>query len=306
MKSTAKPKRDHSAIATQYATDVVAGKIPACGWVQKACQRHLDDLANDSVLWPYTFDTKKANRVCKIIELLPLVKGSQFVGLNLVLQPWQCFIVCNLFGWVKKATGKRMFRKCYVEVPKGNGKSALMSGIALVMLACDGEPGAEVYSAAITKEQAKIVFETAQQMARKCRRFLEKYGVEVAAHDIHLAADTLSVFRALASEADSLEGKNPHLVVIDELHAHTRGHLCVLPLRQRWCLAYLQPPSHFQTGSRSDWTQGISQLVAVDYHQLLLRHHHKVVQRADSCWPSVPADWLHREPMPHWCGVPSL
>ena len=220
MKSTPKPKRDHAAIATQYARDIVSGSIPACGYVKSACQRHLDDLANDSVLWPYTFDAKKANRVCKIIELLPLVKGSKFVGLNLILQPWQAFIVCNIFGWVKKSTGRRRFRKAYCELPKGNGKSALMSGIALYMLACDGEPGAEIYSAAITKEQAKIVFDTARQMALKCPRFLEKFGVEVAAHDIHLIADTLSVFRALASEADSLEGKNPHLAVIDELHAH--------------------------------------------------------------------------------------
>lgn len=213
-------KRDHAAIATQYAHDIVAGNIPACTYVKLACQRHLDDLANDSVLWPYTFDTKKANRICRFIELLPLVKGSKFLGKNLILEPWQCFAVCCLFGWVKKDTGKRRFRKCYIEVPKGNGKSALMSGIALFMLALDGEPGAEIYSAAITKEQAKIVFETAQQMARKCPKFLAKYGVEVAAHDIHLIADTLSVFKALASEADSLEGKNPHLVVIDELHAH--------------------------------------------------------------------------------------
>ena len=216
----AKRKRDHAAIATQYARDIVSGKIQACLYVKEACQRHLDDLENTSVLWPYTFDTKKANRVCKIIELLPLVKGSKFVGLNLILQPWQAFIVCNIFGWVKKTTGKRRFRKAYCELPKGNGKSALMSAIALIMLACDGEPGAEIYSAAITKEQAKIVFDTARQMALKCPRFCEKYGVEVAAHDIHLAEDTLSVFRALASEADSLEGKNPHLVVIDELHAH--------------------------------------------------------------------------------------
>jgi len=212
--------RDQSAIATQYARDVVDGKIPNCGWVKKACQRHLDDLANDSALWPYTFDTKQANRAAKFIELLPLVKGSKFLGKNLILEPWQCFIVCNLFGWVKKTTGKRRFRKAYIEVPKGNGKSALMSGIALYMLALDKEPGAEIYSAAITKEQAKIVFETAQQMAKKCPKYLEKYGVCVSAHDIHLVSDTLSVFRALASEADSLEGKNPHLACIDELHAH--------------------------------------------------------------------------------------
>ncbi len=141
------------------------------------------------------------------------------------LEPWQCFIFCNLFGWVKKATGKRRFRKCYLELPKGNGKSFIASIIALYMLALDGERGAEIWSAATTREQAGIVFKVAQQMARSVPKILAKYGIEVSAHDIHLKNDMLSVFKALASEAESAEGKNPHLCVFDELHAQTTREL---------------------------------------------------------------------------------
>ena len=215
----AKVKRDHSAIALQYAHDVIAGTIPACRFVKLACQRHLDDLANDSVLWPYKFDPAKANRFCTFAELFKHVKGPlarQFF----VLEPWQCFIFCNLFGWVLKTTGKRRFRKAHVEVPRGSGKSFAVSVITLYMLSADGEAGAELFSAANTREQARIVLDVAREMAKNCPKYLEKYGVVVAANDIHLINDTLSVFKSLASEADSLDGKNPHLVIFDEIQAH--------------------------------------------------------------------------------------
>src|ERR1019366_581672 len=215
----AKAKRDHSAIALQYAHDVIAGTIPACRFVKLACQRHLDDLANDSVLWPYKFDPAKANRFCTFAELFKHVKGPlarQFF----VLEPWQCFIFCNLFGWVLKTTGKRRFRKAHVEVPRGSGKSFAVSVITLYMLAADGEAGAELFSAANTREQARIVLDVAREMAKNCPKYLEKYGAVVAANDIHLINDTLSVFKSLASEADFLDGKNPHLVIFDEIQAH--------------------------------------------------------------------------------------
>ncbi len=165
------------------------------------------------------------------MELLSHVKGTQG-GRRFQLEPWQCFIVINIFGWVKKSSGEasqgrllRRFRKAYIEVPKGNGKSFLISAIALYMLALDGERGAEIYSAATTKEQARVVFDVAQQMARNCPKFLAKYGVDVAAHDIHLVNDPLSVFKPLASEADSLEGKNPHFAALDELHVQANRKL---------------------------------------------------------------------------------
>jgi phage terminase large subunit-like protein len=81
------------------------------------------------------------------------------------IRTWQIFLLTTIFGWVK-ADGSRRFRSVYVEVPRGNGKSGLTSGVALYMLCADGEGGAEVYSFATTHDQAKIVFGDAQNMVR--------------------------------------------------------------------------------------------------------------------------------------------
>jgi phage terminase large subunit-like protein len=198
---------------------VVAGEIPAGHWVRRACRRQLDDLAR----WggegaPFRFDEARAGRVCRFVERLPHIKGP-LAGQKLKLEPWQCFILTTVFGWVNAETGKRRFRRGYTEVPRGNGKSALSSGIGLYMLAADGEGGAEVYSAATTRDQARIVFRDAQHMARRTPELGAQLGVSVAAHNIHVAR-TASKFEALSAEGSTLDGLNIHCAIVDELHAH--------------------------------------------------------------------------------------
>lgn len=200
----------------EYARSVAAGNIAACSWVRLACQRQLQDLAREG--WRYRFDEARAGRVCRFIEFLPHIKGP-LAGQRLHLEAWQCWILTTVFGWVDTATGKRRFRRAYVEVPRGNGKSALSSGIGLYMLAADGEGGAEVYSAATTRDQARIVFRDAQAMTRKVPDLASRLGMTVAAHNIHVLR-TASKFEALSAEGSSLDGLNIHCAVVDELHAH--------------------------------------------------------------------------------------
>jgi phage terminase large subunit-like protein len=135
------------------------------------------------------------------------------------LEPWQCFILTTIFGWVSEA-GFRRFREAYTEVPGGNGKSAMSSPVGLYMMAVDGEGGAEIYSAATTRDQAKIVFETAQNMARGMPEFRRRFGVEVLAHSIYQHSSS-SRFVALSSDAGTVEGINLHCGIIDELHKHS-------------------------------------------------------------------------------------
>jgi len=214
--------QDHVSRGLAYAKSVVAGRIPACKWVKAACQRQLDDLKRWAKSGPYRFDRAAANRICEFIELLPHVKGPKS-GTLISLEPWQCFILTTLFGWMKRDTGTRRFRKAYVEVPRGNAKSTLSSGIGLYMGFADGEGGARVYSAATTKKQAREVFDDSQAMARKSPEFREEFGVEVLAHNINQLS-TNSFFEAVSSEESTLDGFNIHLAIIDELHAHrTRG-----------------------------------------------------------------------------------
>jgi phage terminase large subunit-like protein len=127
-----------------------------------------------------------------------------------------------VFGWVNR-NGTRRFRRAYGEIARGNAKSTLSAGIGLYMTCADGESGAECYSAATTKDQARIVFGDAKAMARKATTLQQSFGIEPLAHAI-VQARSNSIFKALAAEDSSLDGLNTHFGCIDELHAHrTRG-----------------------------------------------------------------------------------
>jgi phage terminase large subunit-like protein len=213
-------KPDYVAIAKEYMRGVLDGSVPACSFVKQAVQRQLNDLRR----WgpeggDYYFDEKEASRPCWFIENLTHTKG-ELAGRAIHLEPWQCFLLTTLFGWKSKA-GNRRFRSAYVEVSRGNGKSTLLSGIGLFCLCADHEPGAEVYSFATTREQAKIVFGDAQTMARGNRALQEAYGLEVTAHALYVPA-TNSTFQAKSAEGSTLDGLNTHLAIIDELHAHKK------------------------------------------------------------------------------------
>jgi phage terminase large subunit-like protein len=218
----------YATVARRYAEAVVAGEIAACRWVKLACQRQLDDLARfKGKAAAYQFNPKlrdregrvfhPADNLCAFIERLPHVKGP-LAGERIKLEPWQVFILTAVFGWVKPE-GTRRFRRSYIEVPRGNAKSTLSSAVALYMLAADGEGGAEVYSLATTRDQARIVFGDAQMMARKSLGFRSRFGVEVGAHNLHVLA-TGSKFEALSAEGSTLDGLNIHFGCVDELHAH--------------------------------------------------------------------------------------
>jgi phage terminase large subunit-like protein len=210
--------RAYSEIAVQYAHDVLDGTIPSGKYTKLACKRHLDDLDQQAhELYPWTYDAKKAAHACLFVEQCPMVKGKKWAGRKLVLEPWQVFIVCSVFGWLSKSTGLRRFRTVYVEVGKGNGKSALLSAISIYMGFLQGEQMGETYSAATTRDQAKIVFASAQQMLRKMPKLCQKAGIEVGTHSIYQQASGSS-FKPLSSDAGGIEGSTPSFTVFDELH----------------------------------------------------------------------------------------
>jgi len=197
---------------------VKAGTIPACKFVKQAVERQRRNLRTWATSGPYLFDEEEAGEWCEFAEELPHIKGP-LAGQNIRLEGWQCFILTTVFGWRKRSTGTRRFRRVYIEVPRGNAKSTLSSGVGLKAAFADGEGGAEVYSAATTRDQARIVFKDAQAMARRRPELCRELGVEVLAHDI-VQSSTASKFTALASDSNSLDGLNIHFAAVDELHAH--------------------------------------------------------------------------------------
>jgi len=204
--------------ANNYINDVLNDKVLACHWVKRACQRQQDDLLNDD--FKYEFDENKANAICRFIEALPHIKGSQFAGKRLILEPWQCFILTTVFGWVNKKTQLRRYKTVYIECPRKNGKSTLSAPVALYLLAADKEAGAEIYSAATTRDQAKIVWEDAKRMVDRSSGLRSALGVATSAHSIYVER-TASTLKALSRDQQgNLDGLNIHGAIIDELHGH--------------------------------------------------------------------------------------
>ncbi len=172
----------------RYAERVVAGEIVAGEFVRLACQRFLDDLKYGEERGIY-FSEPRAQHILNFYKFVPHVKGA-LAGQPIELMDWHVFILINIFGFViplvNEETGEvvmrsdgsgrpvmvRRFRTAYNEVARKNAKSTLSSGIGLYMTGADGEGGAEVYSAATTRDQARIVFEDAKNMVRKARSTL--------------------------------------------------------------------------------------------------------------------------------------
>lgn len=209
-------KNPHVVKAHKYARDVVSGRINASKKTIQCCQRQLDDLKKKN--WKYVFSNERAENVCKFIELLPHVKGS-LMGKNIVLEPWQCFWLCTLFGWLERGTNIRRFTKAFTFLPRKNGKSVISAGIFLYMLSKDNEGGAECYSAATTRDQAKIVFDMAKSMARKRPKLLSSTQMRVLTHQITCDKNDGKGL-TVSADAHTLDGLNPHYASIDELHAH--------------------------------------------------------------------------------------
>jgi len=144
------------------------------------------------------------------------LKGP-LAGKPFELADWQLFIIGQLYGWKRTQDGYRRFRTAYIEVPRKSGKSTLCSGLALYHLIADGESAAEVYAAATTRDQARIVFGDAQVMVKRNENLTKHLKAHRSAilHD-----DSGSKFEPLSSDAGSLEGRNPSFSIVDELHVH--------------------------------------------------------------------------------------
>ncbi len=214
----------HVRSGLQYCEDVVAGRVDVCQYVVAACERQLSDLERYASHDIYWWDEAAAGRACRFIEQLPHVKGPKAAGRELIrLEGWQNFNITTVFGWRRKDTGGRRFRRVYIEVPRGNAKSTLSSGVGLYCLSSDGEEGAEVYSAATTRDQAKIVWGDAFAMMRKVPAFARAIGVKIPRSLLGGSIQhprTNSKFEPLSRESGTMDGKNIHLALIDELHAH--------------------------------------------------------------------------------------
>lgn len=181
-----------------------------------ACARHLRDLEQSAAgTSPYVFRRALAERAFRLFRLFRHYKGSEWVGRPVALEAWQQFVVGSIMGWVSRDTGLRRFRNAFVELPRGNGKSTLAGGMLVMFAFFLKESGAEAYSVATKKDQAKISFQAGRQMVLRAPA-LRKH-VTIGKYNLH-SESTESKMEALGADADTLDGLRPYIVVVDEVH----------------------------------------------------------------------------------------
>ena len=216
--STASSEQQSTAVARcmRYAEQAVSGEITVCRKTRMACSRFLDDLKKaQREDYPWRFDERLAARPVDFIEkfLVP-TKGDYD---KMILMDWQCFLECNLYGWVGKADGLRRFREALVLVGTGNGKSTLMAGNATFGACKDGERGADIYLLANSKEQAGIVFNECKGQIEASRYLAPRFRT---LRDGVYYDKMNATIRHRSSDSQRLDGLNPHMAIFDEIHEY--------------------------------------------------------------------------------------
>jgi len=206
--------RAHLAKADQYAADVRSGRQVAGRLVQAAVERQDRDLV-DLPRRGYAFDPDTAARVFGCFAHLNLWEG-RWAGLQFHLFRWQAWCTSVLFGWLGP-DGWRRFRAAYLQVARKNGKTAWMGGLGLYFLTADREAGAQIYTIATKRDQARICHTHAVRMRQRSPALAQR----IQPFRDNLSVDaTASKFEPLGRNQDSMDGLNPHAVVADELHRH--------------------------------------------------------------------------------------
>jgi phage terminase large subunit-like protein len=201
--------------AVKYAQACVGKRQAVSHHAQLACKRFLDDLETGGY-WEFREDL--AEKAMIFASMLPNIKGPD-AGRDIELMDWQRFVFANVFGFVERGTTTRRFRQAAIFVPKGNGKTTIAAPVALYVTFGEGEGGAEGYAAAVTRDQARILFDTAQHMSRRSEGMRRELGIAVQVNAIYQQA-TASRFIPISSDAKALDGLNVAIAVCDEIGSH--------------------------------------------------------------------------------------
>jgi len=199
----------------EYYKEIASGKIEACEEIKGIYKRMTEEMDCKDDSFPFWFLEESGQRVIDFIEKFCKHYQGDHAGEYVRLELFQkAFIQC-LFGWLEKETNRRRFREYFFEVARKHGKSFLSGCIAVYMMAADGEPGAEVYSAATKLDQAKIIYNAAKNIIDQNEdlRALIKSTREGLSFKM-----TRSIMKPLPNESKSLDGLNIHFAALDEIH----------------------------------------------------------------------------------------
>jgi phage terminase large subunit-like protein len=200
-----------------YYNKIESGEIR----VNRKVRRQYQELVEDIQKWDrgeseWEYSQAHADHVIGFIEKYCKHSKGKWAGKPVILDLWQKAFIAAAYGFIHYDTRERKYREALLFVPRKNGKSLLASCLGLYHFVSDGECGAEVYSVATKKDQARITFNEARLMVKKSPALSKRIKVRQTDlwHD-----DSESLFKALASDSNSLDGLNSSCVLADEIHA---------------------------------------------------------------------------------------
>lgn len=196
----------------EYYNKIQSGEVVVSEKVSKVYKKLLHEIEHPG---KHIFDEKKAERPIEFIERFCKYSKGEWAGHAIKLELFQKAYISALFGFIDKDTGLRRFRETLFMVGRKNGKSTLLAGIALYMLIGDHEPGAEIYSVATKKDQARIIFDETRNMVSQSpqlRSLIRKRKTDLYCDSV------MGKMQALGKNSDTLDGLNSNCVIMDELH----------------------------------------------------------------------------------------
>ena len=223
--------KSYKDIAIKYARDSVEGKSIVGKEVVLACQRFLDDMER------FDLHEKEPDFVIGIIEKLMVHKqgesldGKSLVNKPLLLQPWQIFCVYNLVGFYLKGTDERRFKEAFIFVPRKNGKTLTIAGLAWGLALLERRSGSKIYMVASSLKQAQQSFDDIIYTL-KYRKLIQNFRVRNnnAEHSIQYEfinengePDGSIYIEALAANPDSQDSFNCNIAIADEIHAFKKA-----------------------------------------------------------------------------------
>lgn len=176
----------------------------------------FNEINEEEETHTYVFDETKANRPIEFIEKFCKHSKGKWAGQPMILELWQKALIQAIYGFVDEETRQRKYRKVVLFIGRKNGKSTLASALGLYHMIATNEGGAECYSVAVKKDQAKIVWEEAKRMVKKSPALRKR--IKTLVNGLFYDAKDC-FFKALASASDSLDGLNAYFVSADETHA---------------------------------------------------------------------------------------
>ncbi len=187
-------------------------------WTSDWTRNSQDELAVADGCW---FDKAAGERICEFFPTYLCHYEGKFAGKQFDLLPWQEDLIMRLYGW-KRESGLRRFRAATIWIPKKNGKTAFATGLVFIGLIADGEPGAKVFSAATSREQAAIVYGNAEKMINSSEA-LQSYLRTLPSKKKIFLDKTDSEYTAISADSGVNEGLNASQIIKDELHAWSTG-----------------------------------------------------------------------------------